>query len=242
MNNRALQMIMAVTLLLGFLPGRTFATNDDTTDTINAIEADHVTNSEAIQGMEETEVLVNSLPDSMVSDGKPATAPDMSQPNQSFTLDPKKKDQLYQSRGTIVENKKADGNDYRSGDNLELYSFPTDAGNNLHILIDHRKSQGNVILLDETNEQELSSLTRNITAEQEALERQQAKIKQELEAEKRRLEEKRFEEKKQESSRLDFLSIAVPVTIGVIGVVVILILKKKFSATHSDDYDYDDEE
>ena len=136
-----------------------------------------------------------------------------------YTLDPDKKGEIYESRGTIVENRNNKGEIYNVGDNkLELLKVKTIADNELYLLIDYKRSIDQVILLGETTEQELSSLTDNITQRQKQEELQ--KEREELERQKSINEENQEDLNKENNSKLK--NIVPIISILIVGVIVYL--------------------
>lgn len=157
----------------------------------------------------------------------------------TFLLDPHKKDEIFTSRGTIIENKKSDGTSFESDKNIEVLHFTTNSGNNLHLLVDYRKDSHNVILLGDTNEQELSSLTRNMTEEKREEERRDSRIKAQLEKERNKDKEK-IEEKKNDKSKIsNLLKKLFPIIIAVFVVIFGLVFKKLKSKNNEIEEFYD---
>ncbi len=88
-----------------------------------------------------------------------------------FTINDEDKYNIYFSRGTIIANRGENGEEFTVNEkNLEILIFQTDADNELYFVVDYNKVRDNVILLGKTTEQELSSLTSELTVGREVAE------------------------------------------------------------------------
>lgn len=151
---------------------------------------------------------------------------DQEQNKKIVPFDPSKKNDIHESRGRIIMNVDQKGNDFNSrGNKFDLIPFTTANGTSLKLLVNYDEYSEDVVLLGTTDEQELASMTKNLTEET----REREKKKEELQEERRRLQEESKEEylkekklgkeKKKQIQRM----LMLPIILG--GVAVGLVLK-----------------
>lgn len=141
-------------------------------------------------------------------------------------FDPSKKDDIHESRGRIIMNVDQKGNDFNSkGNKFDLIPFTTANGTSLKLLVNYDEYSEDVVLLGTTDEQELASMTKNLTEEA----REREKEKERFEEENRRLQEESRErdlkEKKLEKEKKKQMRRMLLLPIILAGVVVALVLK-----------------
>lgn len=141
-------------------------------------------------------------------------------------FDPSKKDDIHESRGRIIMNVDQKGNDFNSrGNKFDLIPFTTANGTSLKLLVNYDEYSEDVVLLGTTDEQELASMTKNLTEEA----REREKEKERFEQENRRLQEesreKDLKEKKLEKEKKKQMRRMLLLPIILAGVAVALVLK-----------------
>lgn len=172
--------------------------------------------------------------ETIVSSDTPQYQDTQEQNKKIVPFDPSKKNDIHESRGRIIMNVDQKGNDFNSrGNKFDLIPFTTANGTTLKLLVNYDEYSEDVVLLGTTDEQELASMTKNLTEET----REREKEREEFQEESRKLreenreklqEEKRLEkEKKKQIQRM----LMLPIILGGVAVALVLkYLKKKKEA------------
>ncbi|UHR02958.1 hypothetical protein LV469_01355 [Peptoniphilus sp. GNH] len=171
--------------------------------------------------VESEEVLVNATP----SDSENSDLKVEDYNVQKSVLNPNKKNDFYTSKGTIIENLDDQGKSFKNKKTIEVFDFKTNAGNNLHFLVDYSKKENNIVLLGIANEQELSSMVDNITKRQEI-----EKLNKQIEAEKKKAEEKKREEEQESKDKRSLSNLSTMIKIIpflIAGLIIITLLMKR---------------
>ena len=157
--------------------------------------------------------------ETIVSSDTPQYQDTQEQNKKIVPFDPSKKNDIHESRGRIIMNVDQKGNDFNSrGRKFDLIPFTTANGTTLKLLVNYDEYSEDVVLLGTTDEQELASMTKNLTEETREREENREKLQ----------EEKRLEkEKKKQIQRM----LMLPIILGGVAVALVLkYLKKKKEA------------